>query len=350
MKKQDKTFAQRAKEITLKYKRASWDAIEKKELEAELGMLSQEQEAFKAANGIGVNPQDGIPKFHGFGSSWIDGVDYNEDTLQPMIREKQPDVPLNARLTPKTINTTAVPAINPNSLSGSYNPLGLKLSQTGLQGGMPRQIAEPNYKPYETSVLPSVVSGATSLVGNLLLAGQAGKYTRMKGSRVAPEQISLANERQRITQEGAVAGSTIRTNARTAARTRGEYMGNVGQGAVGLNKNVSDALSRSYQTEAMQNAQARQRASEVNAQMEGYANQYNANMANRAFENKQAYQSAAMESIPQTFGNITQSQQFDALMNSRGGDYPIAMMPNAGRRKGQFWKPKNTPRVVYKKK
>ena len=55
MKKKVKTFAQRARDIEKKYSRAKFDAIEARDMEAELEALMNEQEAFR--NAMGMNEE-----------------------------------------------------------------------------------------------------------------------------------------------------------------------------------------------------------------------------------------------------------------------------------------------------
>lgn len=284
----NKTFAQRAKYLIKKYKGASYDPIQRKELEAELAKLAEEQEAYKQANGLNGELQQGI---------------------------------------------------NPDTSS---------------------QFAVGGEVPYNTSIVPSLVSGATSLIGNLVMGQLAGKrkvnYATVKPTQIAAEQINLSNERNQLSRQASVASRTGMRNVGTSSRTRGEYMGNVGNMIVGLNQNVADAYSKSYQTEALTNAQARQQASQFNAQSAGNAAQYNANVKNLAYQQEasnkaeqQEYLSAAMESIPSTMQNIEQLKMFDAgLAVSTPQNHQLVKSPT-GRKAYELWKKKYNVGLQYKK-
>lgn len=332
----NKTFAQRAKYLIKKYKGASYDPIQKKELEAELAKLAEEQEAYKQANGIGVqqagaqqgvNP-DGSLQYSGLGDSFV--------------AERIPAGDIAS-----TIHSYVKPmiAVNPE-----LEPLDVQSQQQQYY----------DYKPYSTSVTPALVSGATSLIGNLIMGQLAGKrkvnYATVKPTQIAAEQINLSNERNQLSRQASVASRTGMRNVGTSSRTRGEYMGNVGNMIVGLNQNVADAYSKSYQTEALTNAQARQQASQFNAQSASNAAQYNANVKNLAYQQEasnkaeqQEYLSAAMESIPSTMQNIEQLKMFDAgLAVSTPQNYQLVKSPT-GRKAYELWKKKYNVGLQYKK-
>ena len=60
MNKNKQSFASRARKLINRYKRASYDKVEKEELDAALAALAQEQEAYKQANGIGEYSPENI--------------------------------------------------------------------------------------------------------------------------------------------------------------------------------------------------------------------------------------------------------------------------------------------------
>lgn len=323
-----KTFAQRAKDLIKKYKGASYDPIQKRELEQELGKLAKEQEAYKQANGLNGEPQQGInpdgsSQFGGTGSSIL----LERMNFEPLV--SNPIKPLEVQ--------------QPSLSHWLYGLNQLSVAQPDS--------TTSNYVPYSTSIAPALISGATSMIGNLILGNQVGgrkvNYSTMKPTQIAPEQISLAGERNQIAQSAIDAERSAMRSARTAARTRGEYMSNVGSTVVGINKNVGDAYSKSYQTEQLTNAQARQQASQFNAQNRMAVDEYNTNIKNKAEQerlanlNEQAeYFGAALESIPSTLQNIDQLRSFDAgLAVNNQPNYKLVKTPT-GRKAYEFWKRK----------
>lgn len=72
MKKQNKTFASRARAIEKKYSRAKFDPVEKAEMEAELEALMNEQEAFREA--MGFKEQEQMQQY-AEGGYMVGGVD-----------------------------------------------------------------------------------------------------------------------------------------------------------------------------------------------------------------------------------------------------------------------------------
>ena len=157
-KKDKQTFASRAKALIKQYNRADFDPTEKAELDQKLSELSQEQEAYREANGINNDQkfQDGGP-----------------------LQKMQP-IPFLGFDTPVE-NLPDYTALAESSLP-----------QAQGDGGQ-----QNNLSPYSTSIIPSLVSGGASVLGNLLLADKAGRdVPQLRAQTLTPERISLGRERE----------------------------------------------------------------------------------------------------------------------------------------------------------
>lgn len=291
------TYATRAKQLISKYKRAGFDKVEKAELNKELESLANEQELHRINEGIGEYGQQqfglgGSPE----GYEWLDQTDEQPLQVEPWMS-------------------------NPDGWA------------TGSQN---------QNQPYSTSIVPSLATAGLSTLGNLYLANQSNKNrSKLSNPRVNAEQIDLSNEREEARRATNLAGNIARRNIRNAANTRGEYLGNVGAAEAAINSSLMNSLGRSYQQEAMANAQERSRAGAMNAQLASQESQYNAAMLDRSQQERNAYIAAALQGIPVAMKDIASIQQQDALINSLGEDYGIFMQDYPGRK---WYQPKQIVR------
>lgn len=313
MNKNKQTFAARAKQIIKKYKRASFDAAEKKELDDALAALAQEQEAYKQANGIGeyspenMQAEQGVQQFPDGGyingkPGWTDeSALYSSSTgMLPMAAEEPiVDIDLSQYANQFAASTTpAAPAITGKS----------PLTAMGSTSG----------------VLPSIIGGIASGVGNLVLSGMS-KPVEMKAT-YTPEQISLARQRERLGREAGTA-TNIATRGLRGTGNRGAYLAGAGTAVAGVNKNLSDALGQSYLTEEQMNLEQRNKAQDYRNQVKAM----NWQARQQAQQDKQAYRSAAISTIPAVMTDINRIQSQNALLESLGSQN-YAMQPSTGNR------------------
>ena len=350
--KNTKTFADRAKLLIGKYKRAAFDPTEKAELDQKLSELSQEQEMYRKANGIDQDEQmqqgQEMQQFGGGSSLNLDldqkkypgiysqGRDYFTDYSNPLALQDTNNLSLTKPGQYGAATQSNIKLDYPAVGSGITNP-----SAPGVQ-------AEDNLSPYQTSIVPSLVAGGVSTLGNLFLANQAKKgYSPINLPRASAKNRSLARERSAVKREADESSANVRRNIKSGAKTRGELMGNISASEASMQKNLADSYGRSYQQEEALNAQEAARVQQLNAQMAAQETQYNSQMKNQSLRDQQAYQSAAIGAIPQTMRDIRESQQNDALINSLGDDYGIFKQDYEGRK---WYQPKKIVRSHRKKK
>lgn len=307
------TFAERARKIISKYKRADFDSIEREQMERELDALAAEQEEYKRQHGIEDNTQT---------MQHANGIDFNY---------------LNADYDETPVAITS-DMLNPNNYTAT--------DSTNLVSTNRGMLSKDSISPYKTSIIPSIASGAISTLGNLWMANRATKdLPTVSLGRVTPSTISLARERSRIRKDSRDAARIARTNAAKNARTRGEYLSLAAAQDAAINEGTAKSLSDLYSREAQYNAAERARASSVNAELASKEALANYQSRLQAQANRDAYLSAALQSVPQMVQNIAGIRQQDALINSLGQDYSIGMYrdPNLN-----FWQRLTTPKQIVR--
>ena len=354
MSKKDKsTFASMAKQLIAKYKRASFDPTEKAELEQKLSELAEEQELYREANGMNNEPQMQQEQPM---QQFATGSDLNLDKSKypgiysnnrNIITDYSDPLALSGTMGLKLTNPVAQQPISNNygiSLNSSISP-----NQAAAQVPPVNQtVNQHELTPYSTSIVPSLVAGGISSLGNLFLANKAkNNYSPIELPRATANKISLDRERRSAKREAGTSSANLRRNIKSSAKTRGELMGNISASEAAMQKNLADIYGRSYQNEEALNAQEAARVQQMNMQMAANEAQYNSQMQNRALSDQQAYQSAAIGAIPQTMRDIRESQQNDALINSLGDDYGIFQQDYEGRK---WYQPKKTVRSYRNKK
>ena len=334
MNKNKKSFAQRARQLVAKYKRAKFDPVEKQELDAALAALAQEQEAYKQANGIGeyspgniqAQQMEGMQQFDGASGTSIMGVNNNNPLSNALLNQLYtsdllPSVqPLNDF---RTSALTGRPMMSNTGLTSAPVLSGNAPTVNTVNGASP---ANPPQTVMGSTqgILAPILSGVASGIGNLILSKTA-KPQPLKSS-YAPESISLAKQRAAL-QRQANEAATIGRRGLGAAGNRGAYLSGASAVESGINKNLADAMTQSYLTEEQQNLALRQQERAYNKQLE----QTNWQQALQADQDKRAYQSAALATIPAVGTDISRIQAQNALLESLGSQNYL-MAPSTGSR------------------
>ena len=167
------------------------------------------------------------------------------------------------------------------------------------------------------SILPSVIAGGISMLGNIAL-GKTVKEHKFNKSYGA-DQISLAKERERLAREATTARNIGMRNLRGAG-SRGAYLAGAGNVSAGVNQQLGDALSQSYFKEGMTNLEQRQRADELNRHvaMMNYQAKINADNERRG------YYAAAAGQPGKIMADISNINYQNAALLSSGTDNYLA--------------------------
>jgi len=322
MKKQDKTFAQRAREIKNKYKRADYDNIEKQEMIAELRKLRDEQEQFRVDSGIAEKEEQ--ESEYGTGGLFDDPSLTVKDEDLSSFKAMKPDVystPTSSIL-PTAIsggvysswgNKAYVPlnALGKN-ITGANAPNTLSLSSDVKDAYVPEG---PTFSSPNSSILPTAISAGFSFAGNAIGMYNANRQKNKNISlpRMAPSEISLENERQALNRRYDSAINTMLANTRTGnnADRIAAY--------TSLTNSLGDSMSQSYMNEANANAQFRQQANATNADLGSKEIMYNAERRDKYNAERSQYRDAMFNTIPMALRDYREQVNNDNLLGVMGG-------------------------------
>lgn len=376
MTKPNNTFASKAKRLINRYKRADFDKTEKAELEAALEQLSQEQEAYKQANGIDQEQSNdqfatGGPwrpaKGYSIPQDFYDNNVLNTRTLndfgqfadsQNMLSKygndhawgNEYDAAYNklgsefnslmnpALLQSRNIGTLPSNVPNMNSILTTF-PINNSIQPPLVQDNnevIPPTVPEgglETFDPYQTSIVPQIASAGIGMIGDLYLANRAKKATeanQFDPGSIQPNLISLAKARESARRDYGTAASIAKRNLRTAG-SRGAYLSGTGAAVTGLTQAKEQAITGLYGKEADYNAQAKNQAMNYNIQLQNQGDMFNIQNRMRGEADQQAYISSAFQTIPKMVASINASRQRDAMINYIGEEYGIGM------EKGRKW-------------
>lgn len=286
------TFSQRALAIEKKYPRASFDSIEKRDLEAEMERLIDEQEAYKEANGL--NEQEEL--------QFADGgvLDY--------LTKIEPDYLLN---TPNTLDTS----LETNKLSN-------KILSNDLSN-----ITDSTSN--SDTPWASIISAGANIGGNLLSAALNKKQPTINNVAYTPEKLNLYSSKEEARREADVAKNTLLRNLRVAG-TPGQYLSNVGAGVADTQRALGKTLTDIGTKEQTYNAGVTNQARQFNA-----ANQFKANLINAAaqkqFGDEQlGFYQGAINTIPQYIKDVNMQKAdqanvdvYQKLLDYLGRNYKL---------------------------
>ena len=269
MKKQDKTFAQRAREIKNKYKRADYDNIEKQEMISELRKLRDEQEQYRVDSGIAEKEEQE--------DEYGTGGPYGGLFYDPSLTVKDEDLSSFKTMKPDI------------------------------------------YSSPSSSILPTAISAGFSLAGNAIGMANANKLKNRSVylPRVAPSSISLESERQALGRRYNNAINTLLANTRTGnnADRIAAY--------TSLTNSLGEGLSQSYMNEANTNAQYRQQASSANAEIGSREELYNAERRDKYNADRAQYRDAMFNIVPMALRDYRQQVNSDIEAGIMGKDYGL---------------------------
>jgi hypothetical protein len=283
-----KTFAQRAKAIKAKYKRADWDEIERKELYKEMQALKDEQEGVREAMGMGNEKQgeqttdnEMMEQAYG-GMHYKDGFDASQ-FLMPKINQNVKDI--------------------------ASNPV------------MPK---EGNFLPMKSSFLPFGVSAGMSILGDVagMISNRNNKLLDYKAPTLMAPQVNYEPQRQSIKRNFDTARNIALRNSRDMSSPSNAYANQVA-GLSSLTNSLGDQLTSSYMNQENANVQSRYNTQLQNTQMQMQAQQMN-NQQNDVYNQRQQGRMDSMfNTIPSAIRDYRQQVNEDNMLNSLGKDYGL---------------------------
>lgn len=288
MKQKIKSFADRAREIKNRYKRADYDEIEQNELKAELRKLRDEQEQFRIDSGIAEDEESEEYKCGGK----YDGGGIYVSGNRPVAEVK-------------------------NQIPTMRYDLAGDLNTTTPKDGF-------TYQTPQSSILPTLISAGTSLAGNIIGANRADKLSRQSVvlPRTTAEQINLEPERQALTRKYNTASNVMLRNARDMSSPGAAYANQI-TGITSLTDSLGSGLSQSYMNEANTNAQYRTQANTMNAEIGAKEALTNMDLKNTYLNQANQYRDAAISTIPAALRDYREQVNQDNLISTFGRDYGL---------------------------
>jgi len=320
MKQDKKTFAQRAKDIQSKYKRIEFDPLEQADMEQELEVLMQEQEAFR--NLMGMNQQDEMAC--GGKMKYKDGGEFNPRKL-------------GSQLEPLMYRTDNNSLVDNSKYANFFNPdqkLGLPLDTKTLAPMntlSPEQIttmqqqakdAEYNggYNRFgnlkDSGMLPYAISGASNIAGNLLLAAMTKKNTPQINPILAtPERLNLEPQAEQFRKDASVSKNVGMKNARDLGLNAGATLANMGAIGSSVDRQLADTLTKLYGQQEQFNVGTANQFASQNQDVANRANMMNTQLKSQGLQDQLGYLSGALGTIPGVMKDVRMDKADKEMRN-----------------------------------
>lgn len=191
------------------------------------------------------------------------------------------------------------------------------------------------YNPVTASLLPTAIQGISTIAGNLAMSKYMKKPTEYSPSQIQAPSVSYEAERQSARRQATIA----RNSGFSALRNTGVSRGGFAAGAAGITSgvqgNLNDSLSKSYQTEENTNKQLKMSADQTNAQSKNYANMFNAQRMDQFNASKLPFYAGAIGGIQGMTSDIQSANQMKNYLgiNSTRTGYQIVKDPRTGKLK-----------------
>lgn len=199
--------------------------------------------------------------------------------------------------------------LDPSYFLDQEEPLQVESWMTNLDSYSPafNQSAKPNRQERQLTtgeILPSVISGAGSVLGNVLLASRDRKAAPTTPQQITAEEIDLSPARERLLRQSELERRIAQRNVRGAARTRGEYLATLGATSAGIQREVGNQLAELDLRQDLTNAEKRQRANELNARYRAQAQQIDMAREDARQQRQRDYLASIIEAPGAVFRDI----------------------------------------------
>lgn len=175
------------------------------------------------------------------------------------------------------------------------------------------------YNPIASAAITAGIGGAATILGNLAMAKKykAPKPTNPK--LVNAPTVSFEAERQAARDNATIARNSGISTIRNTGATRGSLAANSAGIATGVQKNLNQSLSQSYQNEENTNKQLSLSVDEMNAQSINRDNQFNAYRKDQYDYNKLPFYQGALGSIQGMTNDISQASNMRDYLSINSG-------------------------------
>lgn len=175
-------------------------------------------------------------------------------------------------------------------------------------------IKNPLYTPMKTSPINDVASAVSSyLPDTQKVYEKPVAYNMQKAG-----YVNYAPEREQLIQQGVLQGENLGRGLVASGGTRGQVMQGMVQGRLGLNRNVGEGISRSFQNEGNTNANIYSQVEGANTDRLNKA--VDANYIDSRYTEEENFLRKARQgkTINDLMQNLKQNKQRDAYINAFG--------------------------------
>jgi hypothetical protein len=310
MKKKEKTFADRAKDIKAKYPRAEWDKIERKDMMKELGELRDEQEETRAAMGV------------------ADGADAADEQEAQGVPEESSEQRMGGRMyaTGGNFGVGNIGGMNQH-LFGMMPRFGQdmnSLSNNSLVDASSNNMSTManKFTTPTDSFAPFAISAGASILGDIagLINANRNLPKSVSLPRIAPSNISLEPQRNALQRAFNTSGNMMLRNSRDVSNPSNAYANQIA-GITALTDSYGNQMGQSYMNEANANQQANLQVNSRNAGIAGDEAQMNNQLKTQRYGVNAQYINSLSQTIPSALRDYRQQVNQTNTINNMGKDY-----------------------------
>lgn len=301
MKKKEKTFAERARDLKKLYPRSEWDPIERRDLEKSMRKLRDEQEETRAAMGIAdhANTMDQNEQEGQEGQEFAIGGDLNTGVgnigdMNQQLFNSMPDLGVNP---------------SNNLVDASANNL---------------QTLGTKFQSPETSLWPSAISAASSVIGDV--AGLMNYNKNMPKSislpRLAPTKINLQPQREALQRGYNTTSNTMLRNSRDVSSPGNAYANQIA-GLSALTDSLGNQMGQSYMNEANTNAQLALQTGNRNTEIGSREVMTNLGLKENRINTQNQYINSLSQTIPMALRDYRQQANDTNMVDMSGKDFGL---------------------------
>jgi len=311
MAKKQITFADKAKALKLKYTRAEWDPLERKDFLAEMEKLKNEQEEARAAQGI---------------ADHADSMDEQEQSGQPEEQENAMGGKLYPyggydNTDPSQVHPVDFSNLNANQfIQNKYTAPGT----TNLVNASANNLntLKDKYMLPTTSATPFAISAGASAIGDIASIINANKTMPRSVTlpRMSATKINLDPQRNALQRGYNTASNVMLRNSRDAGNPANAYANQIA-GTSQLMDSFGNQMGQSYMNEANVNAQYQNNASQTNAEIGSREAITSAQLLQQRGQVQRQYINSLSQTIPMAMRDFNQQSNQTNTINMMGKDY-----------------------------
>jgi hypothetical protein len=284
-KKKQYTYADEAKAIGKRFPRREFDTIEMRDYKQAMNQLMESQEEIRES--LGMDNPDAMAC--GGKMKYEKGGNYMKRI------ENSPD---------QTILDSYQPFADSSSLDPMKTLSPIDQARMELES---RQLSDKAAfgNNDNNKYIPSLISGASNVAGNLLLAGLSKKgQPKLSSASAVPQKINLEPQAEQLRRDAATSKSVALRNARNMGVNAGQALGIMGAVGAGINRDLGRNLTSLYMQQEGANVGAANQFNLANTATRNRTNLVNAQIKQQGLQDRLGYFSGALGTIPGVMQDI----------------------------------------------